>query len=81
MIDSGGGLGSWTIATPGTKQITLPDVAALGDDYGVYAGPVTLQVTAALIRDFDYGQLRYRQLAPRGWDAYATDVYFAHIDP
>lgn len=80
-IESGGGLGSWTIATPGNKTVTLPDVGSFGDNYGIYPGPVTLQITTALIRDFDYGQLRYRQLSTRGWDAYATDVYFAHIDP
>jgi hypothetical protein len=32
-------------------------------------------VSAAHIRDFVYGTLRYRQLSPRGWDAYATDAY------
>lgn len=79
-VDSGGGLGSWTVVTPGRKNVTLPDVMSLGVDYGVYAGPVTFEVNAAHIRDFDYGSLRYRQLGERGWDAHATDVYFAHLD-
>jgi hypothetical protein len=79
-IESGGGLKSWLVAAPtGVAKARLPDLAALGSDLGLIDGAVTLSVTAAHIEDFDYGSLRYRQLDDRGWNAYATDVFYAHL--
>ena len=77
-IDTGGGLSTWTVVMPrGVSSGTLPDIATLGD-VGAPAGPVTVTVSRARIDGFDYGALRYRQLASRGWDAYSIDVFQAH---
>jgi hypothetical protein len=77
-VDSGGGLSSWTVVMPrGVSSGTLPDLAKLGD-VGAPEGPVSITVSRARIDAFDYGSLRYRQLASRGWDAYAIDVFQAH---
>jgi hypothetical protein len=78
-IQSGGGLSSWLIAAPaGTTAAQLPDLAALDPELGLISGPITIALTAAHIEAFDYGSLRYRHLDSRGWNAYATDVFFAH---
>jgi hypothetical protein len=78
-IQSGGGLMSWTIAAPaGKNSIRLPDLRALDPELALLPGPITIGVTVAHIDEFDYGALRYRQLDRRGWDAYATDVFYAH---
>ncbi len=77
-IDTGGGLSTWTVVMPrGVSSGTLPDIATLGD-VGAPEGPVTVTVSRARIDGFDYGALRYRQLASRGWDAYSIDVFQAH---
>ena len=73
---SGSGLVNWTVVLPkGVQEARLPDLASLGDDLGLVPGPVTFVVSAAHIADFDYGSLRYRQLGPSGWDAYARDTF------
>jgi hypothetical protein len=77
-IDSGGGSSTWTVVMPrGTSSGVLPDLAALGD-IGAPEGPVSITVFRARIDNFDYGGLRYADLASRGWDAYASDVFQAH---
>lgn len=79
-LQSGGGLVSWTVAAPaGVSQVELPELSALGSELGLIPGPVTIALTAAHIDAFDYGSLRYRQLDDRGWNAYATDVFYAHF--
>lgn len=75
-IESGGGLVTWTIAAPGdAKEIDLPDLRALASQGALEGGPLAVTVTAAQIRDFDYGSLRYRQLGPSGFDAFARDRF------
>jgi hypothetical protein len=37
---------------------------------------MAIVTSLAHIEGFDYGSLRYRQLAERGWNAYATDTFF-----
>lgn len=77
---SGGGLVTWTIAAPaGVTATGLPSLAQLGSELALMPGPVTLSVTRAHIAPFDYGTLRYRHLDTRGWNAYATDLFHAHL--
>ncbi len=79
-IASSGGLVNWTIAAPkGKSDIMLPDLKALDPAAALPAGPLTLAVSLAHIVGFDYGSLRYRELADRGWNAYATDIFFSHF--
>ena len=76
-LSTGGGLVNWTVAAPpGVTQTKLPDLSQLG--LGL-SGPITIGVSVAHIVDFDYGSLRYRQLGDRGWNAYATYVFYAHL--
>ncbi len=75
-ITSGGGLITWTVAAPGdVQQIDLPALRELSSDLAPAKGSVSIRVTAAQIRDFDYGSLRYRQLGPSGFDAFARDEF------
>ncbi len=75
-IESDSGLVTWTIAAPGSERaIELPDLRALAPDGALARGPLEVLVTAAQIRDFDYGSLRYRQLGTNGFNAYARDVF------
>ena len=80
-VSSGGGLESWTLAIPaGSTEVTLPDVRNAYPSVGsIMAGPVAIGVTSATVAAFDYGNLRYRQLASRGWTRWATDVVTAHV--
>jgi hypothetical protein len=75
-IASGGGLVSWLVAAPGgTRDLTLLDLHGAFPEGALQPGNVSVQVTGAGINTFDYGQLRYRQLDPRGFNAYALDVF------
>jgi len=77
-LESAGGLIAWKVVTPGsTKAFTVPDLNALAADLGLSHGPLTIGVSAAKIDDFSYGSLTYRSLSPRGWTAYAQDVFYA----
>ena len=77
-IESGGGLVTWSIAAPaGVQSIRLPDLTQV-PGASLKKGAISVSVSAAHIEDFVYGELVYRQLGARGWDAYAQDVYFAH---
>lgn len=85
-VESGGGLVGWTIASPGNKpSFALPDLRKVKG--GLVPGAVTITVAAASITtdtpngQFDYSQLRYRHLAPRGWTAYAEDVFHVSVAP
>jgi hypothetical protein len=78
-VSSGGDLVTWRIVAPGAPdEIRVPDLGALAGDVGLVRGPITIQVNAATVDSFSYGALRNRQLEPRGWRAYAQDVFFAN---
>ena len=78
-IKSGSGLITWTIAAPGAeREIDLPDLRSLAPDGALARGSLEILVTTAQIRDFDYGSLRYRELGPNGFDAYARDRFPAN---
>ncbi|MEI9951420.1 MAG: IPT/TIG domain-containing protein [Pseudomonadota bacterium] len=77
-VESAGGLIAWKVIAPGSSEsFSLPDLKALGPDLGLSPGPLTITVNAARIDNFVYGALRYRDIAQRGWTAYATDVFYA----
>lgn len=81
-IESGNGLVGWAVAAPaGVKTVHLPDLASLSSDlgFGALPGFVSITVSAAHIKSFDYGTLTYHQLTKKGWDAYARDVFNAHL--
>ncbi len=88
-VESGGGLVGWFIAAPGgVTSFRLPDLRGLAGA-GLVPGNLTAKVSAArvVVADaasggkFDYGQLQYRHLAPRGWTAYAQDYFYAALSP
>lgn len=75
----GGDLYDWTIVAPGPRgTLALPNLAELAPGSQLPVGSVQIVTTLAHIDDekFYYGSLRYRELAPRGWNAYATDTHF-----
>lgn len=75
-INAGDDLYTWTLVAPGPQsELKLPNLAQLAPDAALPIGSMTIEATLARIRDFDYGSLRYRQLAERGWNAYATDTF------
>jgi hypothetical protein len=77
-VSSGDDLVTWRIVAPGAPdQVRVPDLRVIPGDIGLVPGPITVQVSVAVIDDFSYGSLRNRQLEPRGWRAYAQDTFFA----
>lgn len=77
-LQSGAGLNNWLVVAPGAMtSIRLPDLRSFDEELALYSGPLGVAVYAAHIEDFDYGSLRYRHLGSSGWDAYASDLYFA----
>lgn len=75
-LQSGGGLISWQIAAPGgTQTITLPDLSQAFPQGALVPGNISISVYGAHIEGFDYGNVRYRDLDPRGFDAYSLDVF------
>jgi hypothetical protein len=65
-------------------DFALPNLRELNPDAALPGGSMRIFVTYAHIDErelptdeatFDYGSLRYRQLAPRGWNAYAADTF------
>jgi hypothetical protein len=64
---------------PGSRRsLDLPDLRALSRQLGMTRGPISIAIAAAVIDEFDYGSLRYREFTSRGWDAYAIVVYPAN---
>jgi len=77
-VASGGDLVTWRIVAPGgPDEIRVPDLSAIEGELGLVRGPITIQISAAMVDSFSYGALRNRALEPRGWRAFAQDVFFA----
>jgi hypothetical protein len=75
-LESGEGLVSWQIAAPGgARTITLPDLGKAFPEGALIPGNISINVYGAHIDGFDYGNVRYRDLDPRGFDAYSLDVF------
>lgn len=78
-IASGGGVVRWTIAVPsGSHAIQLPDLSVF-PDARLPAGPLSIAVYGARIRDFDYAKLRYKHMRASGMDAYSLDYFDTHL--
>lgn len=74
-VQAGSGLYEWTLVAPGRPdQLALPDLKQFAPDAALPGGSIRIVTSLAHIEDFDYGSLRYRQLTPRGWNAYASDT-------
>lgn len=75
---SGNGLMHWLVAVPGgSNTIALPSLDGF-DLASIPAGPVTVAVYGARVADFDYANLRYRDLRSTGMQAYSLDYFAAH---
>jgi IPT/TIG domain len=75
-VSSGGGLVNWLVAAPGgTRDLALPNLSSAFPLGALIPGNVQVQIAGASIDAFEYGQLRYRQLDPRGFNAYSLDVF------
>jgi hypothetical protein len=77
-VSSSDGLVTWRIVAPGgPARIEVPDLGAVEADLGFSPGPLAIDVHLATIDDFSYASLSSKQLTPKGWRAYAEDVFFA----
>lgn len=77
-VSSGAGLIGWRIVAPGSAEhVEVPDLAAVDPELALVPGPLAIDVHLASIDDFSYATLASKQLVPRGWRAYAEDVFFA----
>lgn len=76
VIDSGGGLATWTIVAPANRTtFDLPDLSALPDSVGLRHGAITTTVyVARLDSTFSYESVRSGDLASTKWTAYAWDA-------
>ncbi|MDP8999804.1 MAG: IPT/TIG domain-containing protein, partial [Myxococcota bacterium] len=74
-IASGNGLLTWQIVAPGSSlSFDLPDLAQVPGVGTLSHGTISTTFSIARLIGFDYAQLRYGQLKPSAWTAYATDV-------
>jgi hypothetical protein len=77
-VSSGDGLITWRIIAPGAPDhVEVPNLSALDPDLALVGGPLAIDVNFATIDNFSYGGLTSANLEPRGWRAYAEDVFFA----
>jgi hypothetical protein len=77
-VESGSGLVNWQIVAPGSKSsVKVPDLRQVLPEAALISGPLSIAVSLAQVKDFNYGNLRYRELGERGWTAHATDVFYA----
>jgi hypothetical protein len=77
-VQTAAGLYDWRIVVPGaSRSVRLPDLGAINAELAWPRGEQTILVALAQVQDFDYGNLRYRNLLERGWTAHAIDGFFA----
>jgi hypothetical protein len=76
-VETAAGLYDWRIVVPGARRsVRLPDLEGINAELAWPRGEQTIQVVRAQVLDFDYNNLRYRNLLERGWTAYAVDAFF-----
>jgi hypothetical protein len=74
-VASGQGLLTWRLVAPGgVSSFDVPDLARIAGVAGLLRGPIRSTLSVARIDQFDYGSLRYGQLAKGAWSAYAQDT-------
>ena len=77
-VHAGGKLYTWTLVAPGPRETwNLPNLNKLSAGSALPGGSIKIEANLARIQDFDYGSVRYRQLDPRGWNAYSTDIFLS----
>lgn len=75
-VVAGSGLYDWRVVAPAsTRSVTLPDLGAVSAGLAWPNGEQAVSVSLAKVRDFNYANLRYRDLTERGWTAYASDAF------
>jgi hypothetical protein len=78
-IAVGGELFRWRVVSPaGQSRVDLPDPAEFG--VNVPDGPATINVSAARVRDFDYGELEQTSFGASGWAAYSKDLVTVYVE-
>jgi hypothetical protein len=74
-VSSGNGLVTWRIVSPGGhSSFDVPDLTQVSGVVGLVRGPIVATLSVARINQFAYGQVRYGQLKPAAWNAYAQDT-------
>jgi hypothetical protein len=74
-VASGQGLVTWRLVAPGgATSFDVPDLARIVGVAGLLPGPIRSTLSVTRIDHFDYGTLRYGQLAKGAWSAYAQDT-------
>jgi hypothetical protein len=81
-VQSAAGLVTWTVVVPGggSQTVTLPDLRRAFPDGALVPGNISISVLGGHLEGFDYGALRYGQLSPSGFEAYAMDVLPARFE-
>jgi hypothetical protein len=82
QVQSAAGLVTWTVVVPGggSQIVSLPDLRHAFPDGALVPGSVSISVFGGHLQGFDYTALRYGQLSPSGFDAYAMDVFPARLE-
>jgi hypothetical protein len=82
QVQSAAGLVTWTVVVPGggAQTVSLPDLRRAFPDGALVPGNLSISVLGGHLQGFDYAALRYGQLSPSGFQAYATDVFPAHFE-
>ena len=82
QVQSAAGLVTWTVVVPGggAQTVSLPDLRRVFPDGALVPGNVSISVFGGHLQGFDYAALRYGQLSPSGFHAYAMDVFPAHFE-
>jgi hypothetical protein len=74
-VSSGDALIVWQIVAPGTDlSFDLPDLSQLKGVDTLVHGVLSTSFSVARMNGFDYGTLRFGQLGPSAWNAYASNV-------
>jgi hypothetical protein len=82
QVQSSAGLVSWTVVVPGggARRVSLPDLRRAFPEGALVPGPISVSVLGGHLQGFEYGALRYGQLGPSGFEAYAQDLFPARYE-
>jgi hypothetical protein len=82
QVQSAAGLVTWTVVVPGggSRSVSLPDLRRAFPEGALVPGNVSISVLGGHLQGFDYAALRYGQLSPSGFEAYAMDVFPARFE-
>ncbi|HMI83699.1 MAG TPA: IPT/TIG domain-containing protein [Polyangiaceae bacterium] len=82
QLQSAAGLVTWTVVVPGggSRTVSLPDLRRIFPQGALVPGNISITVLGGRLQGFDYAAMRYGQLSPSGFDAYAMDVFPARFE-